>query len=167
METHPALRALCVTGEFPSHRPVTRSFGVFFDLRLNRRLSKQPRRWWFETSACSLWRHCNDLLTRILNSGFCSLGSTVASKSAAMLEKFCSFTWVITDIFFEYSRHFNPPGWVMTSPWWRRPCFICTQIISGVSNVELDLIAKRLCILLLCTVILYVLIIAIASALRL
>ena len=24
-----------VTGEFPSHRPVTRSFDVFFDLRLN------------------------------------------------------------------------------------------------------------------------------------
>ena len=29
-----------VTGEFPSQRPVTRSF-VFFDLRLNKRLSKQ------------------------------------------------------------------------------------------------------------------------------
>ena len=26
------------------HRPVTRSFGVFFDLRLNKRLSKQSRR---------------------------------------------------------------------------------------------------------------------------
>ena len=30
-----------VTGEFLSHRPVTRSFDVFFDLRLNKRLSKQ------------------------------------------------------------------------------------------------------------------------------
>ena len=30
-----------VTGEFPAQRPVTRSFGVFFDLRLNKRLSKQ------------------------------------------------------------------------------------------------------------------------------
>ena len=30
-----------VTDEFPSHRPVTRSFDVFFDLRLNKRLSKQ------------------------------------------------------------------------------------------------------------------------------
>ena len=28
-------------GEFPAQRPVTRSFGVFFDLRLNKRLSKQ------------------------------------------------------------------------------------------------------------------------------
>ena len=25
-----------VTGEFPSQRPVTRSFAVFFDLRLNK-----------------------------------------------------------------------------------------------------------------------------------
>ena len=33
-----------VTGEFPSHRPVTRIFYAFFDLRLNKRLSKQSRR---------------------------------------------------------------------------------------------------------------------------
>ena len=29
-----------VTGEFPAQRPVTRSFDVFFDLRLNKRWSK-------------------------------------------------------------------------------------------------------------------------------
>ena len=29
-----------VTGEFPSQRPVTRSFDIFFDLRPNNRLSK-------------------------------------------------------------------------------------------------------------------------------
>ena len=29
------------TGEFPAQRPVTRSFDIFFDLRLNNRLSKQ------------------------------------------------------------------------------------------------------------------------------
>ena len=34
-----------VTGEFPSQKPVTRSFDVFFDLRLNKRLSKQSRGW--------------------------------------------------------------------------------------------------------------------------
>ena len=48
METFPALQALCagnslVTGEFPSQRPVTRSFDDFFDLSLNKRLSKQSR----------------------------------------------------------------------------------------------------------------------------
>ena len=46
-------------GEFPTQRPVTRSFDVFFDLRLNERLSKQPWGWWFETPSLSLWRQCN------------------------------------------------------------------------------------------------------------
>ena len=49
-----------VTGEFPSRRPVTRSFDIFFDLRLNKRLSKQSWGWWFEGPSRSLWRHCND-----------------------------------------------------------------------------------------------------------
>ena len=46
-------------GECPTQRPVTRSFDVFFDLRLNKRLSKQPWGWWFETPSWSLWRQCN------------------------------------------------------------------------------------------------------------
>ena len=66
METFSALLALCegnspVTGEFPSQRPVTRSFDVFFDLRLNTRLSKQPWCRWNETPSCSLWRQLNAL----------------------------------------------------------------------------------------------------------
>ena len=45
METISALLAICagnssVPGEFPTQRPVTQSFDVFFDLRLNKRLSK-------------------------------------------------------------------------------------------------------------------------------
>ena len=65
METFSALLALCagnslVTGDFPSQRPVTRSFDVFFDLRLNKRLSKQSWGWWFETPPLPLWRHCNE-----------------------------------------------------------------------------------------------------------
>ena len=64
METFSVLLAICAgnspdTGEFPAQRPVTRCFGVFFDLRLNNRSSKQPWGWWFETPSCSLWRHCN------------------------------------------------------------------------------------------------------------
>ena len=65
METFSALLALCagnssITGEFPSQRPVTRSFDVFFDLHLNKRLSKQSWGWWFDTPSRSVWRHCND-----------------------------------------------------------------------------------------------------------
>ena len=46
METFSASLAICVgnspiPGEFPAQRSVTRSFDVFFDLRLNKRLSKQ------------------------------------------------------------------------------------------------------------------------------
>ena len=63
METFSALLAICagnspVTGEFPAQRPVTRSFDVFFDLHLNKRLSKQSWGWWFETQLLSLWCHC-------------------------------------------------------------------------------------------------------------
>ena len=46
-------------GEFPAQRPVTPSFDVFFDLRLNERLSKQSWIWWFETLSRPLWRQCN------------------------------------------------------------------------------------------------------------
>ena len=54
METFSALLALSagnspVTGEFPAQRPMTRSFDVFFDQRLNERSSKQTLGWWFET----------------------------------------------------------------------------------------------------------------------
>ena len=48
-----------VPGEFPAQRPVTRSFDVFFDMSLNKRLSKQSWGWWFETLPCPLWRHHN------------------------------------------------------------------------------------------------------------
>ena len=64
METFSALLAICAgnspaPGEFPAQRPVTRSFRVFFDLRLNKPLSKQSWGWWFETLPRPLWRHCN------------------------------------------------------------------------------------------------------------
>ena len=68
METFSALLTICaenspVPGEFPAQMPVTRSFDVFFDLRLNKRLSKQPWGWWFETLSRPLWRHRNDFFT--------------------------------------------------------------------------------------------------------
>ena len=64
METFSTLLAICagnspVPGEFPAQRPVTRSFDVFFDLPLNKRLSKQWWGRWFEMQSRPLWRHCN------------------------------------------------------------------------------------------------------------
>ena len=66
METFSALLAICagnspVPGAFPTQRPVTRSFDVYFDVRPNKQLSKRSRGWWFETPLRPLWRHRNDL----------------------------------------------------------------------------------------------------------
>ena len=56
METFSALLAICagnspVSGEFPTQRPVTRNFDVYFDLHPNKWLSKQ-------SEAGNLRRHC-------------------------------------------------------------------------------------------------------------
>ena len=77
METFSKLLALCawnspVNVEFPSQRPVTWSFDAFFDLRINKRLSKQSWGRWFETPSCLLWRHCTDLVcSQFRHTGAC------------------------------------------------------------------------------------------------
>ena len=50
METFSVLLAICagnapVSGEFPTQKPATRSFDVYFDLRPDKRLSKQSWCW--------------------------------------------------------------------------------------------------------------------------
>ena len=80
VETFSALLALCegsplvsgrnplVTGGFPSQRPVMQSFDGFFDLCMNKQLSKQSRRRWFEMPSRALWCHCNvNLQVLVLN----------------------------------------------------------------------------------------------------
>ena len=69
-KTFSVLLPICVgnsliTGEFPTQRPLTRSFDVFFDMRLNKRLSKQSWGWWFETSSRPIWRHCNVIILNL------------------------------------------------------------------------------------------------------
>ena len=63
-------------GEFTGHRWIPRTkasdakLWCFFDLRLDKRLSKQSRGWWFETPSCPLWPHRNErthILKSILN----------------------------------------------------------------------------------------------------
>ena len=68
MKTFSALLSICagnspVTGEFPSQRPVTRGLDAFFDLCLNKRLSKQLISRWFVTPSRPLWHHCNETIT--------------------------------------------------------------------------------------------------------
>ena len=64
METFSVSLAICagnllVSGEFPTQRPVTWSFDVFFDLHPNKLLGKEWWGWSFETPSFPLWRHCN------------------------------------------------------------------------------------------------------------
>ena len=96
-------------GEFPAQRSVTRSFDVFFDLRLNKRLSKQPWGWWFETPACSLWRHRN-----VVDVGFtcgCNGNKQISTKwyyeSDKSLYPEWSDTWIswYNDIVYPYATN--------------------------------------------------------------
>ena len=58
MKTCAALLAICEVN--PAHKANDAEFWCFFDLNLNKRLSKQSGRRLFETPSRSLWRHCND-----------------------------------------------------------------------------------------------------------
>ena len=51
-----------------AQRTVTRSFAVFFDLRLNKLLSEQSRSWWLAILSRPLWRHCNVRVTIVKQS---------------------------------------------------------------------------------------------------
>ena len=92
MEKFPAPLAICagnspVIGEFPAQRPVTRSFDVFFNVRLNKRLSKQSRGWWLETPSRSLWRHC--ILYPLLGSA----DATVIQKNICVEHTKWAYCW--------------------------------------------------------------------------
>ena len=79
-------------GDFTGHRwisltrPVTRTFDVFFDLHLNKGLSKPSRRRWFETPSRSLWRHrvCDKTVVHFLH----------GAKSNSL--KICTPSWMNT-----------------------------------------------------------------------
>ena len=75
------------TGQFPTQRPMTQNFDVFFDMRLNKRWSKQSWGRWFDTPSRPLWRHCN---------GFKSLWWRHMSATAwqtTINSTFCSKPW--------------------------------------------------------------------------
>ena len=92
MEISSALLALSagnspVTGEFPAQRPLTQSFDIFFDLHLNKRLSKQSWGWWFETSSRSLWRLSNGRwFSRLTQSRMEIIGKIASQKLLSVLQ---------------------------------------------------------------------------------
>ena len=83
METFSSLLAIC-EAKPPVDSPHKGQWGgslmVFFVLRLNKRLSKEPRRWWFETPSVALWRHCNAFSTMM------TLHPSAASSSCECLK---------------------------------------------------------------------------------
>ena len=95
-----------ITGEFPLHRPVMRSFDVFFDLRLNKRLSKQSRRRWVETSShdpgsCGIFQRSTHHCCPILNwwngsnwGGGGGGGSVIMEGMASNLKRNTALPWL-------------------------------------------------------------------------
>ena len=74
METCSALLAICAGNspvtEFPAQRPVTRSFCVFFDLCLSKRLSKNGM-------TGDLRRHCADYDVILMNMSTGNMAQTI------------------------------------------------------------------------------------------
>ena len=78
-----------VTGEFPSQRPVTRSFDVLFDLRLNKRLSKQSRRRWFENLRLPDLHLNSRLLLMTIRSQESNSGNGHRGRYAPLFRNYC------------------------------------------------------------------------------
>ena len=103
-------------GEFPTQRPVTRSFDVYFDLRLNKRLSKQPWGWWFETLSWSLWRHRNEPLF----CNYCCITHYFAERHSDINEtELIEFVVRVAadPKYFEYCLHENCTGPLLPISW--------------------------------------------------
>ena len=120
METFSALLAICagnspVTGEYHAQRPVTWSFDVFFDLRLNKRMSKQSWGWCFDTLSRPLWRHSNGNIfmnlfirtDRVLRNCNCSHVTSNQIISQIFLGKI-----IVPESKYEY---YQPPCWKCTA----------------------------------------------------
>ena len=126
--------------EFTGHRwipstklkPVTRIFDVFFDLRLNGRLSKQSWGWWFETPSRPLWRHSNAFVL-FFGSGKCILwfkndsNESLRSWIMHMVRGLSCFPWLAADLFYPY--HSGIHDWrlsncvkanITVTSWWAR-----------------------------------------------
>ena len=76
------------------HDDVIKHFDVFFDLRLNKWVSKQPWGWWFETPSRPLWRHRN--AGKFLKTSGTTLNSWImCSCSPGISAKYCKYTiWI-------------------------------------------------------------------------
>ena len=72
-----------------SQRPATRSFDVFFGVRLNKRL---PVIW---DAMMSMWRHCNDICIVASYAFVCFFRSGTAAQWVALSKNNGSYSWSI------------------------------------------------------------------------
>ena len=72
-------------GEFTGPRRISHT-KASDDLRLNKRLSKQPWGWWFEMPSCSLWRHRNNLSYPLKATSITSSDNTASQGAKPVLK---------------------------------------------------------------------------------
>ena len=151
METFSSSLTLCagnspVSGEFPAQRPVTGTFGVFFDLRLIKRPSKHSR-WWFKTLSHPLWRHYNvdtPSWQYIFVHVWDNQSAKIGHESTIHPRPFCS-----TIIYIIAAR-------ATTTGWWRKgftdyqtiEWFTATEFVTDYTNspVNNDTFLSRACL---------------------
>ena len=127
-------------GEFPAQRPVTRSFDVFFDRRLNKQLSKQSWGWWFETHRA----HYDVIVMKIMTtfqSWCCHEMETISFYTMSMVDVPCKgLVMRSLDVFLllagtnsrvdcdlnHVTRSCDVP--VLSTNWHSCMCFICTVL---------------------------------------
>ena len=126
METFSVLLDICLVnspfiGEFAAQRPATRSIDVFFDLCLNKRLSKQWWGWWFETSSRPLWCHCNGVVM-------------------LCLEKNAAISLVVS---IEFLINLN--NWIVyvRSTWRKTRSKLRCLIVTWISNIVFNLLIRN------------------------
>ena len=145
METFFALLAISagnwpVPGEFIAQRPVTRSF----DLRLNKRLSKQLWDWWFETLSRPLWRHRNvcmrDRYSKVnVVIGFCNASIILLCVVKSVIAITVLLTHWLINIFTRIRHLSNLMAYksclIVHDPWSILTCeFISLYLIELVDN---------------------------------
>ena len=84
--------------------------GASFDLRLNKRLSKQSWGWWFETPSRPLWRHCNG---KLANSSITQYTVTREWSYFILILSYLRYTGPVAKIFVSIlvlSLHNEPDG---------------------------------------------------------
>ena len=108
-----------VPGEFPTRRPATRDFDVFFDLHPNKRLSIQWWGWWFETQSCPLWRHSNGQFMCLQSATCKTYNCNVTEGTCTQFSSPCSQAFgdpVIEFVVFRKTPVNRCYGWVPNSP---------------------------------------------------